>query len=174
MTLNDAFEEHSIKSTQFVQRGSLLLLAVAASLMLAFRRHNGLTLGIVLALVALVVPAGYVLSRRMIEKARNRETETRLMMHTRTFLENQEPVRASAAGTRNVESDIEILARAIDGQKLPLQEFRRYGGMAWRQPIGDPVVFDAFPRRYAIRSLCDRRFADLAARLPEPATVPLS
>src|ERR1019366_1434220 len=30
---------HSIKSTQLVQRGSLLLLAVTASLMLAFRRH---------------------------------------------------------------------------------------------------------------------------------------
>jgi proteasome lid subunit RPN8/RPN11 len=175
MTLNDAFQGYSIRSTQLVQRGSLLLLAVTASLMLAFRRHNGIMLGVVLALGTVVVPTGYVLGRRMLEKVRQRETEDRLMMQTRTYLQNQEPARvASAAPAGEAESDIEILARAIDGRKLPIADFRKFHGIASLLPVGDPVVFDALPRRYAIRSLYDRRFADLAATLPEPASLPLS
>src|ERR1035441_4591949 len=173
MTLNDAFEGRSIKSTQFVQRGSLLLLAVAASLMLAFQRHSGFTLGVVLAFGTVVVPVGYVVARRMIEKVRQRETEDRLLMQTRTYLQNQEPARGPASTGRAEESDIEILARAIDGRKLPMQDFRKCDKIASRLPLGDPVVFDALPRRYAIRSLCDRRFADLAAKLAEPASLPL-
>jgi proteasome lid subunit RPN8/RPN11 len=41
-------------------------------------------------------------------------------------------------------------------------------------PEGEPVVFDALPRRYAVRSLYERRFADLAASLPRPVKLPLS
>jgi hypothetical protein len=175
MTLNDTFEGYSVKSTQLVQRSSLLVLAVTASLMLAFRRHNGIMLGVVLALGTVVVPTGYLLGRRMLERVRQRETEDRLMMQTRTYLQNQEPVRvASATPAGKTESDIEILARAIDGRKLPIQDFRKFHGIAWLLPVGDPVVFDALPRRYAVRSLYDRRFADLAATLPEPASLPLN
>jgi len=163
MTLDDAFQEHSIKSTQLMQWGSLLLLAVTASLMLAFGRPNGVVLGVVLALSTVVVPAAYVLARRMLEKARQRETEDRLMMHTRTYLQSQEPARLAGAA-----------ARAIDGRKLPMQDFRKYDGIASLLPVGDPVVFDALPRRYAMGSLYGRRFADRAATLPEPVSVPLS
>ena len=178
MTLNDAFQGHSIKPTQLMQKGSLLLLAVTASLILTFRRHNGIMLGVVLALGTVVVPAGYVLARRVIDKVRQRETEDRLMMHTRTYLQNQEPARVGSAALAGkgpaVESGIEILARAIDGRKLPTQDFRKFHGIASPLPVGDPVVFDALPRWYAIRSLYERRFADLAATLPKPASLPLS
>jgi hypothetical protein len=173
MTLNDAFEGPSIKSTQFVQKGSLILLAVAASLMLTFRRHNGIVLGGVLLLGTLLVPVGYVLVRRMKDKVRQRETEDLLMMQTRTFLQGEEPVRESAPAVQPEETDIQILARAIDGQKLPIQAFRHYDGVARLAPLGEPVVFDALPRRYAVRSLCDRRFAHLADTLPEPVSLPL-
>jgi len=174
MTLNDAFQGHSLKTTQLMQKGSLLLLAVAASLLLAFRRHNGIMMGVVLALATVVVPAVYVVARRMVEKVRHRETEERLMMHTRTYLQNEEPARVNAAPAGEVESDIEILARVIDGSQLPRQDFRRFHGIASLLPVADPVVFDALPRRYAVRSLYERRFADLAATLPKPATLPLS
>ena len=174
MTLNDAFEGRSIKSAQLVERGSLLLLAVAASLMLAFQRHHGITLGVVLTFATLVVPAGYVLARRVKERVRQRETEDRLMMQTRTFLRNQEPARGPAGAARAAEPDIEILARAIDGRKLPMEDFRKFDGISAVLPSGDSVVFDALPRRYAIRSLCERRFGDLAATLPQPVYLPLS
>ena len=170
MTLNDAFEGHSLKTTQLMQKGSWLLLALAASLILAFRRHNGIALAVVLALATVVGPAVYVMARRMVEKVRQRETEERLMMHTRTFLQNEEPVRPLPLAE---ESDIEILARAIDGSRLPTQDFRKFAGVASLLPFGDPVVFDALPRRYAIRSLYERRFADLATSLPRPVALPL-
>lgn len=171
MTLNDAFEGHSLKTTQFMQKGSLLVLALAASLALVFRRHNGIVMGVVLAIVILVFPMVYLAARRMVEKVQQRETEARLMVHTRTFLQTEEPVRVVAAPQ---ESDIELLARAIDGSKLPTQGFRAYQCIAAFLPEGDPVVFDALPRRYAVRSLYERRFADLAATLPRPVSVPLS
>ena len=167
MTSTEAFQGHSIKSTQLVQ-ASLLLLAVTASLMLALRHHNGIMLGTVLALGTMVVPAGYVVARRRRDKVRRQETEDRLMVHTRTFLRNQEPAR------ERVESDIEILARTIDGRKLPTQNFRKFDGIAAVLLIADPVVFGALPRRYAIRTLYGRRFANLAAALPEPACLPLT
>jgi|HubBroStandDraft_1064217.scaffolds.fasta_scaffold00638_14 proteasome lid subunit RPN8/RPN11 len=171
MTLNDAFEGHSLKTSQFVQKGSLLLLAVLASLILAFRRHNEITLSVLLALSVVVGPAVYLLSRRMVDKVRQRETEQRLMVHTRTYLRNEKPVRPVSPAQ---ESDIEILARAIDGRRLPAQGFRTFQVNAAPLPVGDPVVFDALPRRYAIRSLYERRFADLATALPKPVSLPLS
>ena len=172
MTLNDAFEGHSLKTTQLLQKGSVLLLA-AASVALAFRRHNGIVLDAVLALVTVAVPAVFMVARRIAEKVRQRETEERLLMHTRTYLRNEEPASALAKAPK-VESDIEILARAINGRKLPMQHFREFHGAAVQPPVGDPVVFDALPRRYAIRGLYERRFADLAATLPKPACLPLS
>jgi proteasome lid subunit RPN8/RPN11 len=167
MTLSDAFEGNSVRTTQLMQKGSLLLLAVAASLILAFRRHYGIVLIVVLALGTVVVPAGYLLARRMRDKVRQRETEDQLMAHTRTFLRNQEPMR------EKVESEIEMLARTIDGRKLLAQDFRKIHVIPALLPVGDPVVFDALPRRYAIRSLYERRFADLAATQPHPACEPL-
>ncbi|HXM45314.1 MAG TPA: hypothetical protein VN924_29025 [Bryobacteraceae bacterium] len=167
MTSTDVFQGHFIKSTQFVQKGSLLLLAAAASLVLAYRHHNGTMLGAALALCTVVVPSGCLLARRMRDKARHRETEDLLMIQTRTYLRNQEPAR------KKVESDIEILARTIDGRKLPTQDFRKIAEIAPVLPVGDPVLFDALPRRYAIRNLYDQRFADLAAALPEPERLPL-
>jgi hypothetical protein len=88
-------------------------------------------------------------------------------------LQNEEPVRAAIPSRAAAESDIEILARAIDGRKLAIQDFRKVRGSASPLPVGDPVVFDALPRLYATRSLCDRRFADLVAMLPKPASLPL-
>jgi hypothetical protein len=168
MTSSDAIEEHSVRSTQLIQKGSLLLLAVASCLILAFRRHNGIELIIVLVLGTVVVPAGMVLARRMRDKARQRETEDHLMAHTRTFLRNQEPMRDRA------ESEIEIRARSIDGRKLPAQDFRKVHVVPAPMPVAEPVVFAAMPRRYAIRSVYEQRFADLAATLPQPASVPLT
>jgi MFS superfamily sulfate permease-like transporter len=173
MTLNDAFEGQSLKSTQIVQKGSLIVLAVAASLVLAFSHRNGIMLGVVLAICTVAAPAVWMLTRRMLEKVRQRETEDRLLMHTRTYLQQEEPV-VVAAKPAAVESDIEILARAIDGSKLPTEDFRMSYGVALMLPVGEPVVFDALPRRYAIRGLYERRFADLSATLPKPAFLPLS
>ncbi len=172
MTLNDAFQGHSLKTTQFMQKGSLLVLAVAATLILAFGRHDGKMMGVVLALATVVVPAVSVLARRMVDKVRQRETEERLLMQTRTYLQTEEPANLRT-GTEG-ESDIEILARAIDGRKLPMEDFRNFDCVASLLPVGEPVVFDALPRRYAVRSLYERRFADLAATLPKPAILPLS
>ena len=172
MTLNDAFEWQSIKATQLMQRGSLLLLVLAATLMLAFGRHNGIVLGVVLALGTVVVPTGCVLARRMREKARQRETEDRLMMHTITYLQNQEPACMAAASAR-AESEIEILARTIDGGKLPTQDFRKFSGIVKLSQVADPAVFDALPRRYAVRGVYEGRLANLAAGLPQPVPVPL-
>ena len=67
MTLNDAFQGNSLKTTQLLQKGSLLLLAVAASLLLAFRSHNGIAIGIVLAIATVAVPTVSVIARRMAE-----------------------------------------------------------------------------------------------------------
>ncbi|MGA3044121.1 MAG: hypothetical protein ABSF54_25375 [Bryobacteraceae bacterium] len=172
MTLNDAFEGPSIQSTQFVQRGSLILLAVTASLLVMFRSHNGIVLGALLLLGTLVVPTGFVLMRRIKDKSRQRATEDLLLMQTRTFLQNQKPARKFVPAVGAEETDIEILARAIDGQRLPIQGFRKYGGIAFPAPLGEPVVFDALPRRYAIRGLCNRRFVHLAAMMPKPAPIP--
>src|ERR1022692_1416478 len=62
---------------------------------------------------------------RMLEKVRQRQMEDRLIVQTRTYLQNQEPARvASAAPAGKAESGIEILARAIDGRKLPIEDFR--------------------------------------------------
>jgi hypothetical protein len=172
MTLNGTIQGESLK-IQLMQKGSLLLLAAMASLFLAFQRHNGIMMGAVLAIATVVVPVGYVLLRRVTAKLRQHEMEDRLMVHTRAYLRNEEPVRAASAKGPVAESDIEILARTIDGSKLAIEDFRKFQGTASPLPVGDPVVFDALPRRYAIRSLCDRRFADLAAMLPGPASLPL-
>lgn len=177
MTLSDAFEGHSITTTQIMQKGSLLVVAVAASLILAFGRHNGAAAGVVLALSTVVAPAVYVLGTRLVAKVRQRETEARLVMQTMSYLKSQESAcvaRAVSGKAPEAESDIEILARVIDGRKLPGQDFRSFEGMAARLPDGEPVVFDALPRRYAIRTLYERRFADLAAALPKPVCLPLS
>ena len=157
MTLNDAFEGHSIRATQLMQKGSLLLLAVTASLVLAFARHNGIMLGVVLALAAVLAPAVYALTRRATAKAQRRETEERLMVHTRTYLQNQTPAQVTTVAV-------------VVGQ----QDFRKWDAIDPLVPLGDPVVYDALPRRYAIRSLYEQRFADLAATLPGPVSLPLS
>ena len=171
MTLNDAFERQSDGNTQLMQK-SLFVLALTASLIVAFRRHDGMLLAVVLTLAAIVVPAGLALAKHLRAKSQHRETEARMMIHTRAYLQNVAPVRMPAQEAK-VESDIEILARAIDGRKLPQQDFRKVD-VALHLPAGEPVVFDALPRRYAIGNLYQRRFADLAAALPGPVTLPLS
>ncbi len=177
MTLNDAFEGHSIKTTHLMQKGSLLALAVAATLILAFGRRNGFMVGVVLALSTVVAPTVFVLGKRLLLKVRQRETEARLVMQTREYLQNHESecVMRAAPGAKApaVESDIEILARVIDGRKLPTQGFLSHPGTVSSPPEGEPVVFDALPRRYAVRSLYERRFADLAANLPKAVCLPL-
>jgi hypothetical protein len=174
MTLNDAVEGRSARTTLLMQIGLMLLLAaaVAASLILALRHHDRIMLGVVLALGTVVVPAGPVLTRRTLAKRRQRETDDRLMLQTRTFLRSQEPARPGKRLTP--ESEIEILARAIDGRRMPLQGFRIYHGVAAPMPLADPVLFNALPRRYAAGSPWDRRLANLAAALPQPALLPLS
>jgi hypothetical protein len=149
---------------------------VAASLILAFGRQNRTAAGVVLALSTVVAPAVYVLGKRLVEKVRQRETEARLLMQTMAYLESQESacvVRAVSRQSPGAESDIEILARVISGRKLATQDFLSFEGKAARLPDGEPVVFDALPRRYAIRTLYERRFADLAAALPKPVCLPL-
>jgi proteasome lid subunit RPN8/RPN11 len=176
MTLNDAFEGHSLKTTHLMQRGSLLALAVAATLILAFGRRNGFMVGVVLALSTVVAPAVFVLGKRLILKVRQRETEARLVMQTKDYLQNHESecvVRDPGAKAPEMESDIEILARVIDGRKLPTEDFRRCQVTVSIPQEAEPVVFDALPRRYAVRSLYERRFADLAANLPKAVCMPL-
>jgi proteasome lid subunit RPN8/RPN11 len=176
MTLNDAFEGRSLKTTHLIQRGSLLALAVTATLILTFGRHNGFMVGVVLALSTVVAPAVYVLGKRLMLKVRQRETEARLVMQTKDYLQNHESecvVRAVPAKGPEEESDIEILARVIDGRKLPTEDFRRCQVTASIPQEAQPVVFDALPRRYAVRSLYERRFADLAATLPKAVCMPL-
>jgi hypothetical protein len=175
MTINDALQDNSIRSAQLMQRGSLIFLAITASLMLGFRRHSGIVLGVTLALGCVVVPAAYVLARRILEKVRHRETEERLMLHTRTFQQSEEPVREAAVlPPCATETDIELLARAIDGTKLPLGGFRKFGGSITLLPEGEPVVFDALPRLYATRTISDRRFENLAATMPGAICTPLN
>lgn len=172
MTLTEALEGRSLKMTRLLERGSLLLVPLAAILMLALHRHNNGAVSVFLALVALILPAAYLLSRRRVEKMRQRETEARLEIHTRSFLERQEPVRP-----RNLtedESDAEILARAIDWRSELPRGFQKFNGIASVLPVGEPTVFDALPRRYAVRNLYERRFADPAKALPKPVFLPFS
>jgi len=163
MTLTDGTQGHSLKSMQLMQIGSLLFLVAMGSLILAFLRQNGFMLGVVITLGTVVVPTVYVLGRRLTEKARQREMEARLMTHTRTYLRNEEPARGLSAAE---ESDLEILARAIDGRKLPIQDFRKVEAIPSLLPVAVPVVFNALPRRYATASVYERRFADRNAALP--------
>lgn len=157
MTLNDAFEGQSLRTTQLMQKGSLLLLAVTASLVLAFARHNGIMLGMVLALATLVVPAVYAVTRRAMAKVQQRETEERLMVHTRVYLQNQTPAQV-------------ITRTAVVGHP----DFRKCDAIVPLLPIGDPVVFDALPHRHTIQTIYQRHFPDLAAILPRTVSLPLS
>jgi hypothetical protein len=156
MTLNDAFEGQTMKPVQLMQRGSLLLLALAASLLLAFRRHNGFVLGVALALCTVIIPAIYVLARRVKEKTRQQETEQQLMAHTRAFLSTQEPKTWPAFVPVVKEPDAETLGERLlatlhtDGRALPVQAFRGFQEVPTRLAVGEPVVFDALPRRYAV------------------------
>ncbi len=172
MTLNDAFEGQSPRTSQLMQKG-LFAVALTASLLLAFRYHSMVMLASALLIATVVVPTALVLVGRMRVKVQQQETEDMLMMHTRTYLQNVEPARIPAK-TPKLETDIELLARAIDGRKLPTQSFRDFPATPAPLPDGEPVVFDALPRRYAVRSLYERRFADLASTLPRPSSLPLS
>jgi hypothetical protein len=156
MASTDVFQRHSIESTQTVKTVLLLLLAVTATLMLGLGHHNAIMLGILLGLFTVVLPGSYMVRRSLKDKARQRETEDRLMMHTRTFLQNQEP------------------ARPLDGWKLPIQDFRKFHGTASVRAVADPVTFGLLRRQDAIRSLYEWRFTDLSAALPGPESVPLS
>ena len=176
MTLNYAFVGRSLKTTQLVRKGALLLLVATASSILALPGHNGMRLVVFLALATVGIPSVYVLTGRMLAKVRQRETEDCLMMHIKTYLQNQEPahgVSAAAPGKAPADSGMQVLAQAIDERKLPMQDFRKFDGTASRSPMGYPV-FDAFPSRYAIRSVYERRFEDLVAALPVPAALPLT
>ena len=145
-----------MKPVQLMQRGSLLLLALAATLLLAFRRHNGFALGLALAISTVFIPAIYVLARRVKEKTRQQETELQLMAHTRAFLSTQEPKSWPAVARAAKEPDAETLGERLlatlgtDGRALPVQEFRGFQEEPTRLPVGEPVVYDALPRRYAV------------------------
>jgi proteasome lid subunit RPN8/RPN11 len=178
MTINDAFERHTIKPAQVMEVGSVLLLAIAASLMAAFRQHNRVVLALVLAFCTVVLPAVYVLGKRLMERKRQQQTEQILMMQTRTFLSTQEPAEWRTV-TAIKEPDIETLGERLlamlntDGSKLPRQGFRTHSLEAPPLPDAEAALFGALPRRYAIRSLYERRFADLATALPQPVRMPL-
>lgn len=180
MTPTDAFEGHSLKTTQIVQMGSLFVLLLAASLVLVLRRHGGLALAVTLALCTLVLPAVYILAKQTIASLRKRETEDRLVGQTREFLRsNEREWQQSAANFVRVseaEANAERMLASLPGggRELPTQPFQRYGNIASVLPVGEPVVFDALPRRYAIRGIYERRFADLASTMPAPACMPLN
>ena len=148
---------------QIIETGSWLLPAAIASPILAFRPLNGITMGVALALAVIVVPAGYVLARRIRARVRRQATEARLLTQTKTYFENQVSAHGSEARGQ-AESDIQILARAIDGRKLPIQDFRKVRP-ASLLPIGEPVVFGEMP--------C-RRPAERATIMPPPVTRPLT
>jgi hypothetical protein len=157
LTSDDALEGKSVKTTRLTQKYLFLVLAVTILAVLMFR-HDG----IMLAMGTVVVPLGYVVARRQMEKVRHRETEDRLVMQTRAYLQKSEPARGVSA------------APAIDGRKLPTQGFRKFEVIAFRLPFANLRVFDLLPGRNAIRSLCERPFAGRAQCLPEPASLPLS
>lgn len=177
MTINDAFEEQSLKPAQIMQMGSVLLLAVAASMLLAFRQHNRLLLGASLAFCTVALPAVYVMGKRLVLKVRQQQTEQRLILHTRNFLDTQEATSWRAVMIAK-EPDAETLGERLlaalntDGSALARPGFHAFPPKASPLPDGETVVFDALPRRYAIRGLYERRFADLAAALPMPAMTP--
>ena len=173
MTLNDAIEGRSAKTTELMQKGSLAVLALSAAMILVFGRHSGIMLAVVLALCIVVAPTVYVLGKRLTVKVAQRETEERLMLNTRTYLSHETPFVPVAQAAQPIESDIEILARVIDFQKLPVQDAVSYLPAVAMPAGGEPVVFDALPRRYAVRSLYEKRFANLAANLPNVVCMPL-
>jgi proteasome lid subunit RPN8/RPN11 len=179
MTINDAFESQTLKPVQLMKMGSVLLLAVAASLLLAFRPHNRLLFGLELVFCTIALPAVYVVAKRLKEKVRQQQTEQRLMMHTKAFLNTQEPTSWRAitvVKAPNAETLGERLLAALntDGSELIRPGFRACYPDAAPAAEAETVVFDALPRRYAIRSLYERRFADLSSSLPKPATMPFS
>ena len=159
LTSDAAFKGQSGKTTRLMRKGSFLVLAATMLAVLTFR-HDRIMVGIVLAMGTVGCPVGYLMARRQMEKARHRETEDRLLMQTRAYLQSEEPARGVSA--------------AIDGRKLPTQGFRKFEVIALRLPVADPRIFGVLAGWYAIRSLCERPFADLAGRLPEPASLPLS
>ena len=131
---------HSIKSTQLVQKGSLLLLAVTASLMLAFRRHacwrrcgNG----------------------RWKTASWCKPERTCITRNRRAWPAPLPPARRSPA----LRSWRALSTEEAANRRLPEVHCNRLALTGCR---------------YAIRTLYDRRFADLAATLPQPASLPLS
>ena len=103
---------HSIKSTQLVQKGSLLLLAVTASLMLAFRRHS--------------------CWRRC---GNGRWKTASWCKPERTCRTRNRRAWPAPLPPAKAESGIEILARAIDGRKLPIEDFRKFTAIASLLPV---------------------------------------
>ncbi len=176
MTLNDAFEGHAIQPARMAQKAALLM-AAAASLLLVFRGRSAAAMIGGLALGTVVIPAILMLARGLITKMRQRRTEERLLMHTRVFLSSQEPACLAAAVPVPVPAEgapAERLWAALEraGRRLPEQGFFGFRESAAPLPDGEPVVFDALPRRYAVRGTYERRMASLASALPKPVMMP--
>lgn len=179
MTINDAFERNALKPAQVMQAGAILVLAVSASLWAAFRQHNRLVLALVLAFCTVVLPAVYVLGKRLRDRIKHQQTEQRLMMQTRAFLSSQEPAEWRVV-TVVKEPDPDALGEKLlemlhtDGSKLPRQGFRIDCPDVSPLRNAEAALFNALPRQYATRSQYERRFADLAAALFHPVRMPLS
>jgi len=167
MTIDDALPGDPIRK-QLTRKGTLfLLLGVTASFTLAFRGAPGIALGIDLAIGTVVLPSGYLLARRIKAKIRQREMEDRLFMQTRRFLQSQEPANMapkSAAG---------MLARTIDGRKLPVQGLLERKDFQPLVRIGKPVFFSALLRQDGARSSFARGFVELCPNL-EPIGEPIA
>ncbi len=178
MTINDAFGTQILKPVQILERGSVLLLAIAASLMLGFRLHNRLVLGAALAVGTVIVPGVYVLSKRLRAALRSQEIESRLVAHTRTFLNAQEP-QVWMPSIAPQESDPETLGERLlaalntDGRALPRQSFRYIVMEAGPKPLGECVVFDALPTACAMRQGATTGFPALDPIPAAPPAVPL-
>jgi len=168
-----AFEEPSLTPAQIMRMASVLLLAIALSLMLAIRQHNRILLGLALTFCTAALPAVYVMSKRLVVRLREQETEQRLMVHTKAFLSHQEELFWQHSAVAK-EPDPETLgARLLAVLNTDGSALARPGLLPFPPrvavPEPEPVVFDALPRRYAVRNLFERRLSNGAAAMPAPA-----
>ncbi|HVN06497.1 MAG TPA: hypothetical protein VMT86_18895 [Bryobacteraceae bacterium] len=158
MSWNDAVLSDSTRATQFVQRASLVLVAVAVGLTLALRHHGWIVVGAAAVLLALVAPAFYVLAQRFLAGVRQRETDKRIVLQTRDYLLRWQAIDSAARAESQVD--------ALGPRRTPSSRGFHYLEASPVSPgASELAVCDAAPRRTT--------GWQFSPRLPHPVTEPL-
>jgi len=134
--------------TQILHMGSLLFLAVAAGLLMAFNRHNTFAFVVIGVLGTIMLPAAHVFMRRLLHALTQRETDERIVTQTREYLRRQQPWCPPSAPLLHA------------GVRMTPQGFQEvFAGVVARSLPARPVIFDVLPHPDTLRDHCDYRLA---------------